>query len=79
MDVFFELFDLASGNVIDDFSTEEDALEALRAAQRDHGTEAIKDVALLRFDSGHPTLVAMEHDLVERVTESSHGERIRVG
>lgn len=79
MDVFYELFDLATGNVIDDFATEDDALDALRDAEQEHGPHAISDVALLRYDDGHPTLVAMEHDLIARVTESVSGQRLRVG
>jgi hypothetical protein len=79
MDVFYELFDLATGNVIDDFATEEDALEALRSTKHEHGSAAISEIALLRYDDGRPTLVAMEHDLVARVIESGAAERLRVG
>ena len=79
MDVFYELFDLATGNVIDDFASEGDALEALREAEREHGPAGIGDVALLRYENGHPTLVAMEHDLVARVTESGVAQRLRAG
>lgn len=70
MKVFFELFDLETGNVIEDFETEQDAMDALIAAEREHGSQAIKNVALLRFDNGHPALVAMEQDLVDRVMTS---------
>ena len=79
MTVFYELFDLATGNVIDDFATEEDALEALRAAACEHGLAAISDIALLRYEDGHPTLAAMERDLVAQVSESVATERLRVG
>ena len=70
MRVFFELFDLESSNVIDDFDTEQDAMDALMAAEREFGSQAIENVALLRFEDGHPTLIAMEHDLVDRVIAS---------
>jgi hypothetical protein len=79
MNVFFELFDLESGNLIEDFATEEEALEALRSAERDHGPAAISDIALLRFDDGHPTLIAMEGELVERVHRTAANRRVRVG
>lgn len=79
MDVFFELFDLVSGNVVDDFATEDEAMEALRAAEREHGLEAIHDIALLRFENGHPSLVAMERDLAKRVSQSNIDQRVRVG
>jgi hypothetical protein len=79
MTIFYELFDLATGNVIDDFAAEEDALEALRTAECEHGLAAISDVALLRYKDGHPTLVAMERDLVARVSESVAAEQLRVG
>lgn len=70
MKIFFEMFDLESGNVIEDFETEQDAMDALAATERTFGSEAIENVALLRFDDGHPTLVAMEHDLIDRVIAS---------
>ena len=79
MNVFFEVFDLESGNLIEDFATEEEALEALRSAERDHGPEAISDIALLRFDDGHPTLFAMDGELVERVRQPVANRRVRVG
>lgn len=74
MKVFFELFDLESGNVIEDFETEQGAMDALVAAEREHGSQAIENVALLRFEDGHPTLVAMEHDLVNHVNALVNSE-----
>jgi hypothetical protein len=76
MRVFFELFDLKSGNVIEDFETEHDAIAALVAAEREHGSQAIENIALLRFEDGHPLLVAMEQDLVDRVNALVYTERV---
>lgn len=75
----YEWFDLATRNVIDAFASEEHALEALCTAEHEYGPAAISDVALLRYDDGHPTLVAMERDLVACVTESVAAQRLRVG
>lgn len=61
------LFDLKSGNVMEDFASESDAWDALREMADDHGLEAIEDLSLLLMRDGQPTLIAMEDDLVRRV------------
>jgi hypothetical protein len=62
------LFDLLSGNVITDYACESDAWTALREIAEEDGLEAIADLSLMRMRDGHPTLIAMEDELVRRVT-----------
>ena len=69
MSVFFPLLDLTTSNAVDEFETERQAIAALRSAHEVHGAESLLDLALLRFEDGHPTLVTMERDLVDRVVE----------
>jgi hypothetical protein len=64
---YYELFDLASGNVIEDYDRESDAIAALVEVVRAHGIQAIETFALTVVKSGHPTLIAMEDDLVSLV------------
>src|SRR6266576_534365 len=58
--VFFQLMDTTSGNVIRDYDTEDDALDELRGVARNYGLDDIRSLALLKFEDGHPTLVAMD-------------------
>jgi hypothetical protein len=67
MDSYFELFDLASGNVIEDYECERDAIAALVDVVLNHGIRVIGTFALTRVQSGQPTLIAMEDDLVRLV------------
>jgi hypothetical protein len=63
----WELFDTESGNVIEDFATEQDALDALIDVVSQHGGAAIETFALTHMDSGKPTLIAMQDELVRRI------------
>lgn len=76
MDEFLELVDWSTGNVIADFDTEEEALADLLTEARDYGFDGIRTYALLRYQNGHPTLIAMEDELVaylRRRNDSSPG------
>lgn len=64
MTVFFQLMDTTSGNVIRDYDTENEALDELRGVARSYGLEEIRGLALLKFEDGHPTLVAMDDELI---------------
>ena len=64
MDTYYELFDVSSGNVIEDYERERDAIDALIALVNKHGTGAIETFALTRMELGHPVLIAMQKDLV---------------
>jgi len=67
MNPSFVLFDLLSGNVITDFASESDAWDSLCRDASEAGLESIENLSLLRIQDGHPTLVAMEDELVRRV------------
>jgi hypothetical protein len=67
MDTFFQLFDLASGNVMADYAREEDAWAELSQLAAEEGPEVLRDLGLLRFDHGQPSLVAMDNELIARV------------
>ncbi len=71
MDDFLELVDWSTGNVIAEFDSEEQALADLVAEARDYGFDGIESYALLRYQDGHPTLIAMEDDLVTYVRRRS--------
>ena len=67
MDAYYELFDLASGNTIEVYEDEREAIDALINVVSIHGVEAITTFALTFVQAGRPTLVAMEDGLVLRV------------
>ncbi len=67
MDPHYELFDVASGNMIEVYEREGDAIDALIDVAATHGLAAIETFALTRIDRGRPTLIAMEEQLVRRV------------
>jgi hypothetical protein len=67
MDAYFELFDLASGNVIEDYVSERDAIDALVQVVVNHGSQAIETFALTHVVNGKPVLIAMQDELVLRV------------
>jgi hypothetical protein len=70
MDSYYELFDLASGNVIANYETESDAMDALVQVVIDHGLQAIETFALTQVTSGQPRLIAMQEQLVLQVEEA---------
>ncbi len=67
MNTFYEVLDRSTGNVVKDYPTEEAAFKELESIVQTYGVEEIKDFALLRFQDGKPTLVAMEEALIARL------------
>jgi hypothetical protein len=63
----FEIFDTVSGNVVDVYERECDAIEALVDIARERGTAEVARFALFRERDGESTLVAMKDALVLRV------------
>lgn len=61
----FELIDLASGNVVNDFGSLRDALGAIRRLAEAHGWDAVGNLALLRLDGDEQALIAMQASLQE--------------
>ena len=68
MNSYGELFDLRSGNVAANYANENAAWAALRHAALEFGLEEIEGLGLSQFRDGQDTLIAMEDDLVRRVT-----------
>ena len=64
MTIFFQLIDATSGNVIRDYDTEDDALDELRDVALNDGLDDVRSLALLKFEDGRPTLVAMGNELI---------------
>ncbi|MGH2614101.1 MAG: hypothetical protein ACRDJC_02580 [Thermomicrobiales bacterium] len=69
MDSYYEIFDLASGNMVEDYDRERDAIEALMRVVGEHGRQAIATFALTSVQDGQSTLIAMQDDLVARVEQ----------
>jgi hypothetical protein len=67
MNTFFQLWDRTTGNLVTEFDSEDEAIEALSGIQADDGDESLLEYALFRFQDGHPTLVAKERDLIVHV------------
>lgn len=65
MDEFYQLWDTTTGNLVTEFDTEDEAIQALLEIQAEEGDEPILEYGLLRFQDDHPTLVARERDLVQ--------------
>jgi hypothetical protein len=60
----FELLDLASGNLVGSYDTQEEALSIVRNAYAAHGSVAIRDLALMSIDQDeNQELVATDADL----------------
>ena len=63
-DDFFELIDLVSGNVLDDFDDSESAFAALHRLESAHGIETIKRLSLMHIQGDDESLVALGDSLV---------------
>jgi hypothetical protein len=61
----FELIDLASGNVVNDFAHLHDALESIRRLAAVHGWESVENLALMRLEGDDQSLVAMQAPLMD--------------
>ena len=75
MSEFYQLFDATTGNLVTEFDSEEEAIEALNGIWADEGDEPISEYTLFRFRDGKPSVVAREQDLVlylERARERGH-------
>ena len=59
----YELWDTESGNLLDDFDTQVDALGSVRSLILLNGTGAMSAVALVRVEDGRAVTVAAGDDL----------------
>ena len=67
MDAYLDLLELASGNTVVDYNSEQDAMKDVMRVIEEHGSSAIATFALSRVQGDQPRLVAMQDDLVVRV------------
>ncbi len=63
--VIFELIDLSSGNVVNDFADLAEALASIRRVADIHGWDAVRNLALMRLHGDDQTLVAMQASLAD--------------
>ena len=78
MNGFFQVLDVTTGNVVTEFQSEDEAVEALSGVQVDDGDEPILELALFHFLDGRPTLVAKERDLVVYLARARQRRGLRV-
>jgi hypothetical protein len=78
MNTVFQLWDTTTGNLITEFDSEDEAIEALGEVRAEDGDEALLEFALVRFQDDRPSLVAKEHDLVHYVSNARHRADVEV-
>jgi len=65
MSRFFQLLDVITGNVVTEFNSERETIEALRHVQAEEGDGPLLELALFRFEDEHPSLIAKQEGLVD--------------
>jgi hypothetical protein len=70
MNIFFQLWDTTTGNLVTEFDSEDEAIEALCRVQAEDGEEALLEFALVRFQDDRPTLITKERDLIRYVARA---------
>jgi hypothetical protein len=70
MNIFFQLWDTTTGNLVTEFDSEDEAIEALCRVQAEDGEEALLEFALVRFQDDRPTLITRERDLIRYVARA---------
>ena len=78
MNTFFQLWDRTTGNLVTEFDSEDEAIEALSGIQADDGDESLLEYALFRFQDGRPTLVAKEREFVVHVASAQRRRRNQI-
>lgn len=71
MATFFQLVELTSGNVADDFDSLDEATAALNQAVRAYGADVMRTYSLLKFVDDTATLIAMQDELLELAARSA--------
>ena len=54
MNIFFQLWDTTTGNLVTEFDSGDEAIEALYRVQAEDGEEALLEFALVRFSGRSP-------------------------
>jgi hypothetical protein len=71
LDDYFELIDLKSGNVLDDFADLQSAIATLRRVEATHGADAIRRLSLMHVSGDDETLVALGDEFVALLHEEA--------
>ena len=71
MNSFYQVKDMTSGNVIDDFDNRIEALATLNTIAKEHGQEELRTLSLLHVDGDKQTLIAMASELITLVKHES--------
>ncbi len=79
MNVFFQLWDTTTGNLVTEFDSEDEAIEALRDIRADEGIEPLLEFALFRFEDDRPTLIAKANDLVSYIAMKRRDSKVILG
>jgi hypothetical protein len=78
MNTFLQLWDATTGNLITEFDSEEEAIDALCRVGAEDGDEAFLEFALVRFQDDRPTLIAKGRALLQYVARARKRRDIRV-
>ena len=70
MNTYLQLWDTTTGNLVTEFDSEDEAIEALYSVQAEDGAEALLEFALVRFQDDRPTPIAKGRALVEYVARA---------
>jgi hypothetical protein len=79
MDDYYQLIDLESGNVIDDFDTRADAFNFLAKTAGEFGEATIRELSLMRLQGETQELVALQQELVRLVEEHERASLVGHG
>lgn len=65
---FYEVVDIDSGNVLGDFDTREEVIDALCIVAKRDGLDAIAHCSLMRIDGDRQSVLAMREELQNTVS-----------
>ena len=71
MTTIFALWETRSGNIINDYATEAEALAVLRGTVRQYGRPAVATFSLVRETAQDTTLIVEGQDLADRALAPS--------
>jgi hypothetical protein len=70
MDAYYELIDLAPGNMVEDYDCEQDAIDALMRVLQEHGSRETGSFGLAHVQGSQRRLMAVQDDLILRVEKA---------
>jgi hypothetical protein len=78
MNIFFQLWDTTTGNLVTEFDSEDKVIEVLSGVWAEDGDEPLLEFALFRFQNDRPTLVAKESGLISYIARAQMRRDIQV-